>query len=109
MRKATVIEKRDESGYGFSGVEAIIDHSKHGRLLVLDRFGGIDSMQGGAVRFKHRMVVKLHDDDTFAVLDADWNEGTSVMSAVTHGYDDSRPVLEWDRNMITKLAEYCGL
>lgn len=110
MSKATVIEKRNiKRDYGFDGVEAIVDHPKHGRLLVCDGFGGMDSLRGGAVRFEHGIVCKLHDDDTFAALDAAWNDVTTIMAAVTTGYDDSRPVLEWDGMMVAKLAEGCGL
>jgi hypothetical protein len=110
MSKATVAEKRDvERDYGFSGVEAIIDHPEHGRLLICDGFGGMDDLKGGAVRFEHGLVVKLHDEDTFDALDADWNEATSVMTAVTHGYDDTRPVLEWTGYMVDELAKACGL
>ena len=110
MSKATVIEKRDvERDYGLSGIDAIVDHPEHGRLLVCDGYGGMDDIKGGAVRFEHGLVVKLHNDDTFAALDGDWNEATSIMSAVTHGYDESRPVLEWPGFMVAKLAKACGL
>lgn len=110
MSKATVVETRSvKRDYGFTGTEAIVDHPAHGRLLVCDGFGGKDSMQGGAVRFEHGVVIKLRNDDDFASLDADWNESTSVIDAAMHGYDDSRPVLEWSGFMVKRLAEACGL
>lgn len=110
MSKAIIIEQRSvERDYGFRGVEAIVEHEKHGRLLVCDGFGGKDSLRGGAVRFEHGMVCKLLDDDTFEQLDADWNDYTTVNSAVQSGYDGSRPVLDWSGHVIAGLAKSCGL
>jgi hypothetical protein len=106
----TIIEKRKvERDFGFLGTDAIIDHEKHGRLLIRDGYGGENGMQGGAVRFQHGMVVKLCTSDTFADLDKDWNEFTSVFDAVVNGYDTARPIKDWDGKMITKLAESLGL
>ena len=110
MSKAIIIEQRDvERDYGFRGVEAIVEHDKHGRLLVCDGFGGKDSMRGGAVRFEHGMVCRLHDDDNFSLLDENWNDYTTVKSAIQAGYDGSRPVLDWSGYAIAGLAKSCGL
>lgn len=110
MSKVIIIEQRDvERDYGFRGVEAIVEHEAHGRLLVCDGFGGKDSLRGGSVRFEHGMVCKLHDDDTFDSLDADWNDYTTVKSAIQAGYDGSRPVLDWGGHVIARLAKSCGL
>lgn len=110
MTKAIIIDQRDvERDYGFHGIEAIVEHEKHGRLLVCDGFGGKDSLRGGAVRFGHGIVCKLHDDDTFEGLDASWNDYTTVNSAVQAGYDDSRPVLDWGGHVIASFAKSCGL
>ncbi len=108
--KSVVIETRAvEREYGYPGVEAIVDHPQHGRLLVIDGFGGKDSLRGGAVRFEHGRVCKLLPEDTFEALDAEWNEYTSVMDAVTSGHDSDRPLLDWDGMAVAGLAKSCGL
>ena len=103
MYKPTVIETRDvERDYGFRGTNAIIDHPKHGRLLVCDGFGGMDTLRGGAVRWEHGIVVLLRADDTFATIDPTWDY-------VRHGYDDDRPIQMWGGQAIASLAKACGL
>lgn len=109
--KATVVDQRDvERDYGFKGVEAIVDHPTHGRLYVRHGFGGMDTLEGGQVRWKHGLAIQLRQNDTFADLDADWNDqGVDVRQAMTNGYDASRPVLQWDGYMVANLAAACGL
>jgi len=106
-----IVEKETlERAYGFQGVQAIIDHDKHGRLLVLDGFGGMDTLQGGAVRFRHGMVIRLKNTDTLSNLkNQNWNNHESLLSAVLQGCDDDRPVLDWSGSMVSKLAESIGL
>lgn len=102
-----IVERRQvEREYGFTGVEAIIDHDRHGRLLICDGFGGIDSLRGGAVRFEHGLVIKLHADDTLESLH---DNASAIMDRALSGYDDSRPVLEWDGQKIAWLAQSLGL
>lgn len=108
--KMVVIEKRDvEREYGFRGVDAIVQHRRLGRLLVCDGYGGQDTMQGGAVRWKHGVMVKLRDGDTFADLDADWNPTMTTITAVKAGYDESRPVMDMPGVMVERLAKAAGL
>ena len=106
-----IIEKRDVvRDYDFAGIEAIIDHPKHGRLLIQDGFGGIDSMQGGAVRWSHGLVHKLLDTDTFETLGEVVNDhGSTVQDCMTHGTDTTRPQLLWDGFCIAGLAKSLGL
>jgi len=107
----TLIEKETvERDYGFDGVNAIVDCEKNGRLLIMDGFGGMDTAAGGAVRFRHGMAVKLAKGDTLQALEsADWNEGTSHMSAILQGYDKNRPILNWGGFVIDKIAKTVGL
>lgn len=96
--------------YGFNGTQAIIDHPEHGRLMITDGFGGIDSLDGGAVRWRHGMVMQLHPGDTFDSLrDAPWNDYMDLFDAVIKGCDDSRPVLNWYGKTIGHLAAQVGL
>lgn len=106
MSKITVVESRSvERDYGFAGVEAIIEHPSHGRLLIRDGFGGMGQPRGGAVRWVHGMVCKLQPGDTLDGL----REDTRVLSAVLAGYDDTRPVLDWDGHVIAAVAKSAGL
>lgn len=106
----TVVEHEHvERDYGFRGNIAIIDHEKHGRLLIEDGFGGMDSLEGGAVRWKHGDVYRLHADDTLAKLrETEWC-GASLLNAVRHLEDPSRPSLEWWGHAIEALAVEAGL
>lgn len=104
--KTTIIEKRTVSGqYDLNCDQMIIDHPKHGRLLLAEGFGGMDSPAGGMYRWCHGIVVKLQVDDSFASLEAgEWNDYCNLYQAVIQGYDKSRPVLQWDGNMINSVV-----
>lgn len=91
--------------YGMTGTNAIVESEDGNRYLIQDGFGGIDTLRGGAVRWQHGMVVQLQPTDTLESLRAgEWNELTSLWDAVTHGYDDSRPVLEISPANLAKSA-----
>lgn len=107
MTNITVIEQRDVTrDYDLIGSETIIDHPKHGRLLVTDGFGGIDSPCGGAVRFDHGLVVSLKKEDTFNDLNCPWNDYMDTHKAVINGFDSGRPVLNWNGSAITSLSKH---
>jgi hypothetical protein len=110
MTKCTLIDQiYTQRDYGIPGIVAIIDHNHHGRLLIADGFGGIDSLDGGAVRFKHGVVVKLNQDDTFAKLNGKWNNYINHYKAILEGYDPDRLVLEWQGWAIANIAKQVGL
>lgn len=106
-----LIEKREVTrDYGFDGIDAIVDHPTHGRLLIMDGFGGTDTLKGGAVRWEHGMAIKLQDGDTIdGLINGEWNDYTTLMGAVIAGHDDSRPILEWDGDMVESVAKSVGL
>lgn len=82
-----------ERQYGFGGMNAIVETDEGKRFLICDGFGGIDNLRGGAVRWEHGMAIHLQPDDTLDSLRTDmWNEHTSHLDAVIHGYDNSRPL-----------------
>lgn len=111
MSDITLIERRDvERDYGMRGCVAIVQHSKHGRVLLSDGFGGQGTLAGGAVRWRHGVAVKLKDSDTLDGLEkSDWNDAMSLMSAVVQGADPDRPLLDWMGHHIERAAEAAGL
>ena len=106
--KSKLIEKKIVDGqYGMYQEILIIDTDSHGRLLVQNGYGGENSMSGGAYRWRHGLAVKLHPEDTLEILnETEWNESTSLYSAVIHGYDNTRPILDWPGYIISKVAEH---
>lgn len=111
MSDIRLIESEDVArDYGFAGVDAVIEHPEHGRLLVMDGYGGERELRGGAVRWEHGAVIKLHPTDTLGSLrKGAWSEATSLWAAMRNGYDDSRPVLQWPGSAIAGLAKAAGL
>lgn len=107
----TLIESQEvERDYGMRGCVAIVQHHKHGRLLLADGFGGMHTLQGGAVRWRHGLAAKLKDGDTLASLwGAEWNDAMSHMSAVMGGHDPERPVLDWTGQHVEQAAMAAGL
>lgn len=105
--ETTLIEQGTNNGaYDMLCTEIIIDHPKHGRLLLVEGFGGVDSLAGGAYRWQHGIVAQLQPGDTLASLHGDgWNDYCNLYQAVVQGYDDSRPILDWTGAMIKSCAE----
>lgn len=106
-----IVEQRDvERDYGFRGVEAIIDHPAHGRVLIVDGFGGMDTLAGGCVRWRHGLAVKLQPGDTFDRLDESMhNEWTTELRAALTGYSETRPFMDWDGRAVAQVAKSIGL
>lgn len=105
MATITLIEQDDvERDYGFSGVEAVIDHPAHGRILLCDGYGE-DAHGAGCVRWGHGKAISLQPTDDLDTLRAD----PEAWMALLHGYDSSRPVLEWTGHMVASVAKSAGL
>jgi hypothetical protein len=107
---AVVVEKEAvERDYGFLGCNAVVDHPRHGRLLVCDAFA-YGARGEGCVRWESGAIYKLQPADTLSTLkNGRWNESVNLMTAVINGYDDSRPLLLWPDYMILQLASSAGL
>jgi len=89
------------------GNNAIVEQDGN-RYLICDAFGGIDTLRGGAVRWDHGMVIQLQATDTLESLRCTaWNDELTLLDAVLHGCDDSRPILE-DRSALN-MAKSAGL
>jgi hypothetical protein len=96
-----------ERDYQFKGTDAIVETDAGKRLLIRDAFGGIDTLEGGAVRWRHGFAVELQPTDTLESLKTEmWNDETSLFHAVINAFDDSRPLLGIDP---TNLAKSAGL
>lgn len=104
--KTTLVEKRTEIGaYDMDYNMIIIDTDKHGRILLTDGFGGMDSIDGGMYLWRHGLAIKLQPGDTLEKLEnMDWNTETSYLDAVLHGIDNERPILNWPGYLIEKVA-----
>lgn len=98
-----------EGPYEMAVTQAIVEHTAHGRILITQGFGGMDSLEGGCVRWKHGLTVRLLPHDTFDTLDAPYNEWASVKEAALSGYDADRPVLPMEAGEIQRIAEAAGL
>ncbi len=82
----------------------IIDHSELGRIMLSREFVGMDELRGGAYRWA--TAYQLQPGDTLEELDSgDWNDSTSLLQAVEHGADDTRPALDWSSEAVRELAE----
>lgn len=91
--------------YGMLGTKAIIDHPKHGRLLLNQQFGGWDSLEGGSVRWSHGYAIALRPADTLSSLDSEpWNEDHSLLDAVLRDLDPSRPMLDLPGWLVEQIA-----
>lgn len=102
--------KRGDGQYGMTYTHALIDHPEHGRLLIMDGYGGEDQLRGGQYRWEHGCVIRLQPGDTLESLEAGaWNDATSLLDAVVHGCDDTRPFARWDGHAIASLAKSLGL
>lgn len=103
-----VVEQREvEGAYGFDYAQIIIDHHKHGRLLMVEGWGGSE-IDGEQYRWKHGIVASILPDDDFTSLDEMINPGTRVIDAVIHGSDDDRRLLEWSGHSIENMVKNVG-
>jgi hypothetical protein len=101
-----------ERDYGMPGTIAIVDLPKGTRLLIEDAFGGIDTLQGGAVRWKHGFAAVLQPGDTLESLrkiDPSYAFDVSYYEATKNGLDDTRPLLTWEGYVIENIAKSVGL
>ena len=97
-------EKAEIGAYGGLCYSVIIE-TESGRILIHQGFGGIDTLHGGAYRWRHGVAVRLRPHDTFQSLSGDWNAATSHLDAILAGYDPKRPVLEWSGRKIENVVK----
>lgn len=106
----TLIESETVKGqYGMPQTMAVVD-TTNGRLLITQGLGGMDSLVGGAIRWRHGLAAQLLPTDTIASLrDGEWNDCVSLMEAVLGGHDRTRPLLDWSGRHIESVATQAGL
>lgn len=85
-----IVESRTVTGaYDFNCDQIIIDHHRHGRLLLTEGWGG-DEVIGEQYRWRQGLAAKLQPTDSFAVL---------------NHHDQDRPLLDWPGQMVERLAQ----
>jgi hypothetical protein len=99
--------------YGFVRTTAIIDHTRCGRILIEDGYGGEDSIAGGAVRWRHGWAAQLLPEDTMDTLLAlhpDIGGGEfRTLDLIRYGRDPNRPIKTWHGRTIEAIAHAVGL
>lgn len=109
---ATLVEADDYSGaYDMRCTYALIDTAKHGRLLIVEGFGGMDSLSGGAYRWRHGEAYRVAADATLEGLreaDSAYRGGDGTrLGDYTHGPEAAGEV--WPGAAIAALAKAAGL
>lgn len=94
-----------ERDYGMRGIQAIVEDSRLGRILIEDGFGGLDTPTGGAVRWCHGSARKCGPNDTLASL-RQWHldEHTGPYRRL-----DQLSLLPWTGEQIERLANRLAL
>lgn len=98
-----IVDSRVTRGaYDFLRAQMIVDHPRHGRLLLAEEYCGETELRGGQYRWGS--VHRLRPDDTFDALGGEWNECTTILDAVEMQHDDSRPWLDWPPLYVERMA-----
>jgi hypothetical protein len=96
--------------YGFTGINAIIEHPDYGRILIMDGYGGEGTMAGGCVRWFHGAAYHLLKNDSLKSLQSTMiNEDVSTFEALIHGYDSKRDPICVHGRIIASMAKDAGL
>jgi len=104
-REIKLIERDAREGaYGMTQTVAIVEHPEHGRLLLMDVYGGAGELRGGMYRWG--VAIGVQPGDTIAsLLDGD----VEARGRMLAGQDDARPVMEWDGATVESIAKSAGL
>jgi hypothetical protein len=103
--KCKLIEStRVEADYGMLCTLAIVEDEVRGRLFLREGYGGEDSLQGGAIRWRHGLAIRIQPADTLESL----RDLDGYLNMV-QGFDVERPVLALDGRELERIAEQAGL
>lgn len=103
--KCKLIEStRVEADYGMLCTLAIVEDEVRGRLFLREGYGGEDSLQGGAIRWRHGLAIRIQPADTLESL----RDPDGYLNMV-QGFDVERPVLALDGRELERIAEQAGL
>jgi hypothetical protein len=100
-----LIDRRmDPGAYDLGRSRIIIDHPRHGRLLLAEEYSGEGTPRGGQYRWGS--ATRLQPTDTFCSLeDRLWNDSTTWLEAVDLNLDDTRPCLDWPGYVVAKVVD----
>jgi hypothetical protein len=97
-KKTTMIERDSKRGaYDLICERMILDHASLGRILISEGFGGMDSLAGGAYRYRHGMALRVPSTASLEGLD---REQASV-GPLHEIYE----VLDWDGAVLQCIAD----
>ena len=77
-------------------------HPRHGRVFLIEGFGGLDSLHGGAWRWRHGRAYRADADDTLASL---WEPIDRPPHCRTF---EQRDLLNWNGSAIQRIAANMG-
>jgi hypothetical protein len=111
MSNYKLIEKNEVTrDYGFAGLQLIVENKATGKqTLLTDAYGGENTLSGGRVRWSHGTAIEIKKTDTFETLNAEDETGTTVLTRALAGYDEERPIAQWDGFAIRSVANSLGL
>lgn len=96
--KTTLIDADTKPGaYDMPIARLLVDHAELCRLLILQGFGGMDQLCGGAYRWRHGIALSVPADATLASLDEEEAEYGTL--------SDTHPIIDWDGVVIDKIAQ----
>jgi hypothetical protein len=103
---AKLIERNTLTGdYNLTKQAMIVEMSDGRRIYLIEGFGGMDSLEGGQNRWRHGAAVQILPTDTLDSLAEDSGEyHVTSYERMMHGYDEQRPVLDWDGSVIDRVA-----
>lgn len=80
----------------------LAEHPRYGRVLLIEGFGGLDSLHGGAWRFRHGRAFQVEPSDTLAYL---WD--TMPRPPFVRNFE-RRDLLNWSGSAIQRIAKTMG-
>lgn len=101
--KNVLVESDSRRGaYDMIQTRAIVQHHSLGRLLLVEGFGGMDSLSGGAYRWRHGLAYKIRDTETLGTL---FDECTET------GFTDADGMVpeQFSSAILEKIAYSAGL
>lgn len=98
--KARLIEQGVQKGlYGFDQQEVIVEIGGQ-RIYLCEGYGGEGAIMGGGYRWIHGIAILIDKNDTLNSLHND----TEAYSLMVGGYDNHRPIQDWDGEAIDTCA-----
>ena len=102
----TLIQADTNDGiYDLPCTEMIVQLTDGRRIYLSEGFGGMSSLEGGQYRWRHGVAIAIQVTDTLESLHTDTKEyNCHSYERMMAGYDETRPILDWDGNVIDRVA-----